>query len=1040
MSYSPIHPAKRKHALASAVAISLCSANAAVAATDYIAPARINAGEQWTFARGDTLTHSGNGYALTVNGSGALASGEGLALRLTGQQGGSAGIQVTHGGRVLLNHADIDSATAARSPKDIAWATGVGSLLQLDDANIQAARNANGGGAFDAEAGAGIVFNDGSVTAGRVGDTFHLLTVSGAGSTIEFNRTQVHLSGTASLTVGSQGRLGLNAAALGGHAGVLALHVSGAGAQLDATNLSLANARYHVSHGGLVRLQDSAVENTEGSVFMLLGSAGATAGAEVQGGRFTASGDYVLNTNNHSRFSANKLTLVSRDAESAVWVAADTSTLTLDHARIATSGQAGNGSGIMATGGTTTLRHSSIDTHADKAYAVRATGSSSSSFNRLTIEDSHLHTWGAGGAGVLVGGGTVDARLHQVQVTTAGIASTGILQINTARLTVTGSTVDTRGANAAAYRAYMTQAGDYWGNVSFTGGELRTSDAAALWLQGANHQLSLQGTEVSAGSATEGHGLLLRVSDTLFNHGSSVRTGKIRINASAASLKGNVHINSGTADTRLRLADGTRFTGALLGNNGQHVAEMHVLDSSIWHMTGNSELGGFTHQGTVDFVAPATAGRFKQLQITGDYAGIAGQFVLNTELSGDHSPTDTVHIAGHSAGVASLRIVNVAGAGAVTRQGIQVVQVDGRSEARFTLDGRAVAGAYEYFLDQGGRDTPEDGDWYLRSSRRNTPDDPVMRPEVGAYQTNQLLAAHMFDHSSQDRLGEAVFAERPSVDGGGQVWLRAVRNQVRLPSGRQTLPTDSDSDLLQLGAELIHGYPGQGRIRMGVMGGVARAQTHVGSIITGYQAKGQVKGRSLGIYGTWLASAEQRTGLYVDSWLQYGRYNEEVRGGYLQAESYGAHTWTGSVEAGYRWQLPMGERSVAFLLPQLQVLYTDYHARPHREANGTRVEATQAGGLSTRLGVSLFGHATDAGMRRVHPFVSVNWEHRARANIVSFNGVEMEQDVPRELYEAKLGAEVALGGGWTGWAHMAIQKGAGNYRDVEGQLSVGYHW
>lgn len=1043
MSYSHTTPATRRHALATSVAISLCSGSAAVAATDYTAPMQVNAGDTIVFAPGDTLTQPSSGYALIVSGRGALASGDGLVLRLTGQALGG-GIQAADEAQVMLRNAVIDTASAPHSPMYTLSASAVGSWVQLDGARIQAGRNANGGGAFNAEGGARMVFNDGTITAGRVDNTFELLTVSGAGTTMELNRTGINLAGMASLTVVSQGRLSLNAVTMGGHNGVLGLNVSGPGTQLNATAVNLVGARYNVSHGGSVQLQDSSVENTHGSVFMLLGSVGAIASADVQGGRFTAGGSYVLNANNDSRFTGKDLTWISRDAEAAAWVASDTSTLTLDHARIETWGQAGSGSGINATGGTTTLRGSTIETHADKAYAVRATGYSSSTFNRFTIEDSQLHTWGAGGAGVLMGGGTVDMRLKQVHVTTEGVASAGLLQINTAMLTVTGGSVETRGANSAAFRSYSTQQGEHWCNARFDGGYLRTSDGDALWLQGANHEVGLQGTEVSASSATDGNrGLLLRVSDTLLNDGSSARTSQIKINASAATLNGNVRVDSSTADTHLRFSDGTKFTGALLASSGMRVSDLHLLDSSLWNMTGSSEMGALTHQGRVVFAPPGPTGDYKQLRIRGDYTGLGGRFVLNTELSGDHSRTDTVHITGNSAGTASLRIVNAAGVGAATRQGIQVVQVDGHAETRFTLEGRVVAGAYEYSLHQGGGDTSAEGNWYLRSSRSDTPDDPVnpiLRPEVGIYQTNQLLAAHLFDHSLHDRLGEADFAERQRDDRAGQAWVRAVRNQLKVSSGSQGLDTDADSDVLQMGRELTRWNRRHGRFHVGVMGGIAKAQTHVGSILTGYQAKGKVAGQSLGIYGSWFAKVDQPTGLYVDTWLQLGTYHDEVRGGYLQSESYNARTWTGSVETGYRWRLNTGESTAAYLQPQLQLLYTDYHAGTHVEANGTRVEVSQAAGLSTRLGVRMHGHVNEGGTRRVQPFLTVNWEHRARDNSVAFNGVEMEQDLPRELYEAKLGAEVELGGGWSGWGHMAIQQGAGRYRDVEGQISVGYFW
>ncbi|PAM47156.1 hypothetical protein CEJ63_23150, partial [Acinetobacter baumannii] len=55
------------------------------------------------------------------------------------------------------------------------------------------------------------------------------------------------------------------------------------------------------------------------------------------------------------------------------------------------------------------------------------------------------------------------------------------------------------------------------------------------------------------------------------------------------------------------------------------------------------------------------------------------------------------------------------GAGALTSEGIRLISVGGQSDAQFSLQGRAVAGAYDYFLYKGGVATPDDGNWYLRS-------------------------------------------------------------------------------------------------------------------------------------------------------------------------------------------------------------------------------------------------------------------------------------------------------------------------------------
>ena len=46
--------------------------------------------------------------------------------------------------------------------------------------------------------------------------------------------------------------------------------------------------------------------------------------------------------------------------------------------------------------------------------------------------------------------------------------------------------------------------------------------------------------------------------------------------------------------------------------------------------------------------------------------------------------------------------------------------------------------------------------------------------------------------------------------------------------------------------------------------------------------------------GTWFADAGEPTGVYVDGWLQYGRYDHRVMGDYLRDETYDASTWAAS--------------------------------------------------------------------------------------------------------------------------------------------------
>ncbi|EPV3677950.1 autotransporter outer membrane beta-barrel domain-containing protein, partial [Enterobacter ludwigii] len=113
---------------------------------------------------------------------------------------------------------------------------------------------------------------------------------------------------------------------------------------------------------------------------------------------------------------------------------------------------------------------------------------------------------------------------------------------------------------------------------------------------------------------------------------------------------------------------------------------------------------------------PTATSAGNTLTIDGNYIGVAGSIVsLGGVLAGDDSLTDKLVITGDSSGESILNIANENGSGAQTLDGIQVVDVGGTSDAKFSLASRVVAGAYDYTLQKGNTSGTEDKDWYLTS-------------------------------------------------------------------------------------------------------------------------------------------------------------------------------------------------------------------------------------------------------------------------------------------------------------------------------------
>lgn len=527
----------------------------------------------------------------------------------------------------------------------------------------------------------------------------------------------------------------------------------------------------------------------------------------------------------------------------------------------------------------------------------------------------------------------------------------------------------------------------------------------------------------------------------------------------------NVNLtNASTLDLRTTLAlgdggngNGTLDVGAgstLLAFNGPAAVQGHLANAGLVNLSNG--MAGNT------------------LTVHGNYVGNGGVVKLDTVLGDDSSPTDKLVVHGSTSGNTGLQINKVGDTGAHTSaDGIQVVQVDGASDGHFALTQRAVAGAREYLLVKGGKANPADGDWYLRSEAPKPPVDPVdpqepskpgteeptvdapapapaasapvtplYRPEAGAYLGNQHAASTMFMHTLHDRLGEVDFTERQRGNGQGTTagWARVQGNRITGGSGGSQIDMSTNSYVLQGGAELGRWNFADSRFHAGVMFGTGQATTDAASRLTGYRATGKVDGASVGVYGTWYQNASKPTGLYVDSWLQYGRFNNEVKGDTLSTEKYKSSTLSASIEAGYAFEVHSdGERAV-YVEPQAQVVYTDYRASDHIEANGTVVRPDQAGGLQTRLGARVYTRPVDGAKNRVQPFVEANWLHASRANAVSMSGDVMTQDLPRDRLELKVGAQVEMARNWTTWGHLGAQLGAKGYQSLGGQVGVKYTW
>ncbi|HEL5402515.1 TPA: autotransporter outer membrane beta-barrel domain-containing protein [Stenotrophomonas maltophilia] len=682
---------------------------------------------------------------------------------------------------------------------------------------------------------------------------------------------------------------------------------------------------------------------------------------------------------------------------------------------------------------------------------------------RLDVSDSTITT---GERGVTVFSGGV-ATLRNTSITAQAPHGVALVSANPGATMINEiSVTDGSRAVGAEHAALLN-----WSNSFRIGGHSLIVDdshlesltgAAVLvsaWGMAANRSASIQlrnGTTVNSGN-----GVLLET-----------RSGTIAdLLIDNSTINGDL-LNGVGSTIDARLQNGASLTGAMT-----NVSSL-ALDAATWNITGDSTLGRLDlGTGTVAFAAP-TGGVHKTLDVAGDFSGNGGTILFNTVLADDAAASDRLVIGGDTSGTANVRVNNVGGAGAQTVNGIELINVGGASNGVFTLQGRAIGGQYEYFLHK-GRGT--DGNWYLRSELPfNMPDvpvrlpespvgpdyphpipgpddpyrlpgpqpededafplpgpdpdganpEPVLRPEGGAYLANLQAAQSMFQMGYQ---------QRQAGLNGGRSWVSVDGSRQGFDAVSRQLDIHGNSQSLTVGSDVWHSDNG---LSAGVMLASGNATSTSTSVLTGYYARGKVKGEALGVYGTWRGgnAADPSAGFYVDATVQRAQFRNRVEGVGLEAERYRSRAWQGTLEAGHTFRIGGASNGGVYLQPELQVGYNRWSDTRHTEVNGTEVTIEDANGLFGRAGVRLSGVTQwNKVGAELQPYVAAHWLHN-RANLqVGMDGDAVDARIPRSRAEVSVGASLKFAGGVGVFGGLSLQHASGYHRTAA-QLGVNYSW
>ncbi|WP_145520347.1 autotransporter outer membrane beta-barrel domain-containing protein [Yersinia mollaretii] len=542
--------------------------------------------------------------------------------------------------------------------------------------------------------------------------------------------------------------------------------------------------------------------------------------------------------------------------------------------------------------------------------------------------------------------------------------------------------------------------------------------------------------------------------DLAYTGDTNLRAGRLVLGDNAAAsgkLSGNGAVNIAV--------------GTILGGNGEITGRVNNLGilSALNALSGyenqsvsNLTVGNLNNSGVIKLAGSAAG---NTLTISGHYVGNNGLLSLNTVLGDDHSLTDKLVVKGDTSGSTRVQVNNLGGSGDVTNKGIEVVHVEGDSGGNFTLEGRVVAGAYDYFLNKG---QAQDGNWYLQSQLPTPitpihviipvyPDEPIVRPEAGAYTANIAAANTMFVTTLHDRLGETNYVDMlTGEEKVTSMWLRNIGGHTAFRDNSGQLKTQSNRYVVQMGGDIVQwGEEGGNRTHIGMMAGYGNNQSNTRSSVTGYSADGSVNGYSVGIYGTWLENEMEHRGAYVDTWAQYSRFNNSVKGDELASESYKSKGVTASVETGYTFKTgefkdSNGTMNAVYVQPQAQVIWMGVKANDHTETNGTRVGSQGDGNLMTRLGVRTYfnGHnkIDDGKHREFQPFVEANWIHNTKNFGTTMDGVSSSMDGAKNIAEIKVGVEGQLNNNLNLWGNVGTQVGDKGYNNNAAMIGVKYNF
>jgi outer membrane autotransporter protein len=545
--------------------------------------------------------------------------------------------------------------------------------------------------------------------------------------------------------------------------------------------------------------------------------------------------------------------------------------------------------------------------------------------------------------------------------------------------TITNSSIKVRGEDSVAL--WGRQGVGASSALSFTSSKIDAADSVAMRGSGGTTSFSFDNSSVLSRA-------LLEIGSS---EADSVNPTVVSVSAVNGSyLEGDANLEARVNRATLALDDSV-LRGGLTNLNS-----VSLTANSRWLMTAASSADVLSvSDSEVEF---SEGGAYKTLTV-GSLEVNGGTFILNTKLNegGAASETDKVVVTGDANGSGFIRIRNNGGSGAVTAEGIKIIEVAGASNGTFSLlsdyrtregEGAVVAGAYAYTLHKNGIATPTDGAWYLRSEMKPVdppippvdpgivnpidPDIPLkLRYQPGApvYEAYpQALLALNGLPTLQQRVGNRSWAAGNSrtlvqagapvmedagatIEGNG-VWGRIEGGHRRVDTTRSTTGLDLTQNAfkLQAGIDVLLKEDADSKLVGGAFAhyanGAAKTLSEFDAINGG--GKIETKGSGLGGSLTWY----QDNGLYLDLQGRATWYRSDLSydgGAEKLAEGRKGFGYALSMEGGKRFKL---DRDWS-LTPQAQLVYSRVKFDRFTDEFGSSVNLDKGESLEGRIGLAL---------------------------------------------------------------------------------------